>query len=142
MGDWSLLLRARKGSVFIINLLPGGNLRNNHIRLSFKKMTNRLQQLLQLSESSPNDAFLQFAIAKEYEGMNDPEQALAWYLKLKNTNPGYVGLYYHLGKLYESLDDTDNALEAYADGIEVAAKAGDQHALSELKGAKMNLEIA
>jgi tetratricopeptide (TPR) repeat protein len=130
-----------KVAFFIIILLPGGNLSNNQAGLSFKKMTNRLQQLLHLSESSPNDAFLLFAIAKEYEGMNEPQQALDWYLRLKNSQPGYVGLYYHLGKLYEITEQRDHALDAYATGIEVAAKAGDLHALSELKGAKMNLEI-
>jgi len=52
-----------------------------------------------------------------------------------------VGLYYHLGKLYEELGETDLALLTYEDGVSVAKKAADFHALSELHNAKMNLEI-
>jgi tetratricopeptide (TPR) repeat protein len=104
-------------------------------------MTNRLQHLLQLAENAPKESFILFALAKEYEGMGDEDHALKYYLKLKEADPGYVGLYYHLGKLYEQLEDTPKALDAYRQGVDVARTAGDMHALSELNGAKMNLEI-
>ena len=99
----------------------------------------RLQQLLALLESSPRDSFLLFAIAKEYEKMGDEDNALSYYLQLREADPGYVGLYYHLGKLYQRRQDLENALEAYKTGMDVAKKAGDGHALSELAGAKMEI---
>jgi len=103
-------------------------------------MSDRLQTLQGLQNDSPDDPFLLFAIAKEYEKLSDFNQALVQYLLLQEKNPGYVGLYYHLGKLYERLDQWDNALETYTKGMTVARKAGDQHALSELAGAKMNID--
>ena len=101
--------------------------------------TPRLQQLYKFLEGSPDDSFILFAIAKEYEKIGDKEKALAYYLKLKVLDPNYVGTYYHLGKLYESKEDFSTAFFTYKDGMVVAKKIGDQHAFSELAGAKLGL---
>ena len=101
---------------------------------------NRLDKLFSFLEAQPNDPFLLFAIAKEYESAGDDVNALNFYQKLQSTTPQYVGLYYHLGKLFERKNEPHNALETYKTGIEVAQKERDFHALSELKGAKMNLD--
>ena len=101
--------------------------------------SDRLQQLLSLLKNSPGDSFLIFAIAKEYEGLGDVDQALLHYCELVEHDADYVGTYYHLGKLYEKLDDPEKAFSTYKNGMEVAKKIGDQHALSELAGAKLNL---
>lgn len=102
---------------------------------------SRLTQLQNLLADSPNDAFLLFALAKEFEGNGNQEQALQHYLHLRQTSPEYVGLYYHLGKLYEQLEQAEQALEAYSEGLDQAQKAGDRHAWSELSSAKLNLEM-
>lgn len=103
-------------------------------------MSKRLPLLQQLLESNPDDSFALFAIAKEYEGMGDSQQALHFYLRLYATNPGYVGLYYHLGKLYEKTGQQPEALQAYREGMTVAGNAGDQHALGELNAARMEID--
>ncbi len=102
--------------------------------------SNRLNQLLNFLGESPNDSFILFAIAKEYEKYDERKMAFEYYLKLKQTDPKYVGLYYHLGKLYEKDAAYDAALVAYKEGIAVAKSAGDRHALGELSEAKMILE--
>lgn len=104
-------------------------------------MTKRLELLKNMLAEDPNDSFLLFAIAKEYESMDDTEQAIAHYTKLQSNDADYVGLYYHLGKIYEELEEQSKALETYKTGIEVAKKIKDQHALSELKGVLLNLEL-
>lgn len=103
-------------------------------------MSKRLEQLLQMLQNSPNEAFLRFAIAKEYEKQADWETALSYYLKIETDNPDYVGMYYHLGKTYEQLDQYEKAFLTYEKGMQVAKKAGDQHSLSELAGAKLEIE--
>lgn len=102
---------------------------------------SRLSQLQAMLNESPNDSFLLFAIAKEYESMNEREQAMRHYLQLVASDPGYVGTYYHLAKLYEKIDNPEKALETYTRGMEVARQVGDQHALAELSTAKLNLEM-
>ena len=101
--------------------------------------TPRLIQLTELLKESPNEPFILFAIAKEYEKQADHKEALAYYLRLQAADPNYVGLYYHLGKLYEKLEQLTEAFQTYTTGMEIARKLGDQHALSELAGARLVL---
>ena len=95
-------------------------------------MTKRLEQLKTMFEQNAKDAFIIFALAKEYEKSGDKEQALFYYEKLVFDAPDYVGTYYHLGKLYEIMGQTVRAMEIYEKGIAVAKSQGDHHALSEL----------
>lgn len=105
-------------------------------------MTNsRLTKLMAFLKDSPDDSFILFAIAKEHEKLGAVNTALEYYKKLTVVDPNYVGTYYHLGKLQEEAEATDEALKIYQKGIEVAKEIKDQHALSELMGAKMNLEM-
>jgi len=101
----------------------------------------RLNQLLEMYDENVTDSFLLFALAKEYEKEDHLDKALEFYLDLKNKDKDYIGLYYHLAHLYEKLDDPDIALNIFNEGIELANKQNDMHALSELKNAKMNLEL-
>ena len=103
---------------------------------------SRLNRLLEYYQSESSDAFIIFAIAKEYENSERFDKALDFYLELKKKDPEYIGLYYHLAKLYEILDKTDLAMETYEAGLNLAKKLKDFHALSELNNAKMNLEIS
>lgn len=101
----------------------------------------RLDKLLDYLKSSPNDSFLLFAVAKEYETLGQIDQALLHYTKLKESDPKYIGLYYHLGKLYERIQEEIVALRTYTEGIKLAKELGDFHALSELNTAKTNLDM-
>lgn len=105
-------------------------------------MTNsRLAKLMDFLKESPDDSFILFAIAKEYEKLGTTKEALEYYEKLTIIDPDYVGTYYHLGKLREEKEEAEAALTIYQKGIDIAKKIKDQHALSELMGAKMNLEM-
>ncbi len=100
---------------------------------------SRLEKLQSFLLESPDDSFLLFALAKEYHGAGNTEKALETYLHLQKTNEKYVGLYYHLAKLYEQLEQAQQAWNTYCKGMEVARAEGDQHAYSELVGARLNL---
>lgn len=102
---------------------------------------DRLKTLLELLDEKPNDSFLLFAVAKEYENQDNLNQALSYYLKLKEADHKYLGLYYHLAKLYESIQEDILAMKTYGEGIVLAKEIGDFHSLSELNNAKMNLEL-
>jgi len=104
-------------------------------------MSDRLNKLLDLLHESPTDSFILFAVAKEYENLNNQEEALNFYKKLFELNSAYVGLYYHWGKLLEELDQTEKALEVYSLGIDISLKLKDAHAENELRAAKYNCEL-
>ena len=101
--------------------------------------SKRLEQLFGFLQNSPEDSFLLFAIAKEYEKLENWDKALEYYLKIEAKDPSYIGLYYHLGKLYEHFQKPDTAYMTYKKGMEIAKAANDQHAYSELATAKLYL---
>jgi tetratricopeptide (TPR) repeat protein len=97
--------------------------------------STRLEKLLEFLQSDPNDPFVLYALATEYNTSNDTGKALGYYLKLTAEHPDYVGTYYHLGKLHEKLQQSEQALEVYQKGMTVARNKRDMHAFSELQGA-------
>lgn len=97
--------------------------------------STRLAKLLEFLQSDPNDPFVLYALATEYNTANDTEKALEYYLKLTTDHPDYVGTYYHLGKLYEKLQQSEQAIAVYQKGMLVARNKRDMHAFSELQGA-------
>ena len=101
----------------------------------------RLNQLLNLYKDDPKDEFVLFALAQEYQKMGETSTAINFFLNLKTQNPNYVGLYYHLAKIYVSLDEVAKATKIYSEGMDVAQRIGDLHALGELKNAKLNFEL-
>ena len=95
----------------------------------------RLAKLLEFLKNDPNDSFILYALATEYNTLNDTEKAFMYYLKLVNDHPDYVGTYYHLGKLYEKESEKEKAIEIYQKGMLAARAKRDMHSLSELQGA-------
>ena len=103
-------------------------------------MSIRLTQLQTFLEATPNEPFLLFAIAKEYEGLKDDENTKSYYEKLVTEHENYVGTYYHLGKFYERQNLISKAIETYKKGMEVAKNACEKHAYGELSTAKMMID--
>lgn len=97
--------------------------------------STRLIKLLDFLQSDPNDPFVLYALATEYNSVNDTDKALQYYLKLINEHPNYVGTYYHLGKLYQKIGQSELALDIYQKGMVTARNKKDMHAFSELQGA-------
>ncbi len=101
----------------------------------------RAEQLLELLKQQPNDSFVLFALAKEYQKANELEKALFYFKELKDKQPEYTGLYYHLGKTLELADRPDDALKVYEEGIAICLKVGAHHDKGELDGAITLLEM-
>lgn len=95
----------------------------------------RINKLKSFLENSPNDPFLQYALALEYLKIANFEEALRLFEQLIEQSPGYVGTYYHLGKLQEQLEQPQQAMITYQKGIEIATHQNDRHSASELRGA-------
>lgn len=98
-------------------------------------MNDRIGKIIDFLKTSPNDCFLNHAIALEYVKAGDESSAQKHFeINLKN-DPGYVATYYHLGKLLERLHEQVKAIAIYENGMEVAKAAKDMHTYSELQGA-------
>ena len=97
--------------------------------------TTRLNKLLTFLTTQPDDPFILYALATEYNNLNEVEKAFFYYLKLVSEHQDYVGTYYHLGKLYEREGQPGKAIEIYQQGMARARERRNMHALSELQGA-------
>ncbi|OAV46099.1 tetratricopeptide repeat protein [Lewinella sp. 4G2] len=100
---------------------------------------SRKDQIISLLKESPNDSFLLFALAKEHEKEGADAGAREVYERLVRDFPKDPGTYYHLGKLLEKMGDPAAANKVYNQGIELTRTIGEQHAMRELMGARMEL---
>lgn len=97
--------------------------------------STRLTKLLAFLANEPQDPFILYALATEYNSLKDTKQAFYYYQKLIAEHPDYIGTYYHLGKLFEQEGLAAQAVETYQAGMIRARAKGDRHAFSELQGA-------
>ncbi len=100
---------------------------------------DRLNKLLALQEKDPNNSFLYFGIAKEYESLGNPEKANEWYRRLIAQDPNYTGVYYHSAKSLVSLNRKEDAINTIEQGIQICKDRNAQHDLAELSNLKMNI---
>jgi len=92
----------------------------------------KLQAML---DRQPNDPFLLYSLGMEYRKLNDPARAVEFFDRTLRADPGYCYAYYQKGQAYESAGDAEAAKRAYREGIEAAARTGDEHARGEIQGA-------
>lgn len=94
---------------------------------------DRIARLKEFLVATPEDAFVQHALALEYIKAGDDAAARALFEDILTRDPGYVGSYYHLAKLLERSGDNEQAIAWYEKGMIAARNAGDNHALNELR---------
>ncbi len=102
---------------------------------------NRLEQLETFLKDQPTDEFLRYAIAQEHYKIGNLDTCQSMFETLVEESPEYSATYYHLGKLYEKKGQSEEAISTYKKGIEITMKNKENHALSELKSALLELEF-
>lgn len=102
-------------------------------------MTDRIEKLKAFLRQSPDDCFLNHALALEFVKLGNDKEAKILFYKNITTDPTYVASYYHLAKLLERLTQSDEAVKIYEAGMIEAKKAGDTHSYSELQSAYEDL---
>lgn len=96
-------------------------------------MTDRMDRITKMLEESPNDPFLRFARAKEWEKSADWSAALAEYAWLVDHTPEYTGTYYHYGHLLIQQNQPDLAKTIFEQGMSISLAQGDRHTHGELR---------
>ncbi len=80
----------------------------------------------------PDDAFARYCLAMELKGQGKNDDALREFQTLTEKNPTYVATYLIYGQLLVNVGRTDDARKVLERGREVAQKAGNMHAHSEI----------
>lgn len=94
--------------------------------------STRLTQLLKFLEESPDDPFIQYALALEYKA-TEPEQALHLFNQLLENHADYLPTYYQVGQFLEEQGKFEEARQRYQQGISLATLQKNTGALKELK---------
>lgn len=97
-------------------------------------MDQRFRQLSEWAAESPQDPFLQYSLAMEYE-KHYPEKAWAQYQKVLKTFPDYLPAYYMAGKCLEKREAYEEAVAVYLKGIQLAEELQELKTMRELKAA-------
>jgi len=102
--------------------------------------SSRLQQLRELLKEDPTDPFLNYGIAMELLGIGDDAGAAHEFRELTRKDPNYVPSYLMLGQTLHRLGRIDEAVAVLRDGVIVAKRVGNEHALSEMQALLAILE--
>ena len=89
---------------------------------------------------SPNDTFLLYALAMEWENEEQHEKSLEIHRQLMNNEPPYVPSFFMAGQQMANLERIDDAKQVLEAGIEQADMQGDAHAAMEMRGFLQTLE--
>ncbi len=101
---------------------------------------NRIQQLLELINEDPNDAFLHYALGLEYLAENNLHQAQQSFEKSLSLNPHYIPAYYQLGMLFYNLNHSEESLHFLKKGLEIAQQKKQLKDIAEFQSAITNIE--
>lgn len=101
----------------------------------------RLSQILKMLQTHPDDTFLHYASAIEYEKMGDFAQARQVLEGLLKIQSNYLPTYYRLGQIYEQLQETELAVDMYKAGKKLARATNDFKTEGELSEALMLLDV-
>ncbi len=94
---------------------------------------SRLVAIEAMIEKRPDDPFPRYARAMELRSQGRAADALAAYADVAARFPAYVPTYLMGAQLSAETGDVEGARSWSARGIEAAERAGDDHALSELR---------
>lgn len=96
---------------------------------------DRIEQLKTFLQSSPDDAFVQHALALEHIKRGDDAEAKELFQAVLAKNEDYTGSYYHLAKLLERTGEREAAIAVYEKGLAKCKALNETHAYNELLAA-------
>jgi tetratricopeptide (TPR) repeat protein len=96
----------------------------------------RLEAFRRFVERSPDDPFARYSLAMGQRGAGHAEAAVREFEELARRAPDYVPTYLMWGQVLETLGRAGEAAAIYEKGAEVALRARNDHARSELLQAR------
>lgn len=93
-----------------------------------------IKQLQKLLAADPSDAFVLYGLAQAFAKEGRTADALEHYDRCLASDPGYCYAYYHKARALEDAGRAEEAVTVLREGIEVARRVDDRHALSEMAG--------
>ena len=100
---------------------------------------NKIAALTEILQADPTNAFARYGLAMEHISEGNTDTALAEFTNLIQHNPDYVPAYQMSAQTLAKLGRTEDALDRLHNGIAVANRIGNQHALAEMEALRDDL---
>lgn len=94
---------------------------------------NRIKTLENYLKQTPEDPFLQYALALEYVSNGNTPEAIQLFSNLIKARPDYSATYYHYARLLAEAGAISEAVTTIKLGIEITQTEGNRHAENELR---------
>lgn len=94
----------------------------------------RLEKLLAMLRTAPDDAFCLYGVAQEYAKQGRHADAVEWFDKAIMADANGAYSYYHKARSQQALEQEPAAAVTLRAGLAAARRSGDSHATSELMG--------
>lgn len=98
-----------------------------------------IEELEKLVQQFPDKPFPRYGLAMEYKKASRLEDAVPHFREAMKLDPNYVAAWFQCGIAYQEAGKLDDARRTYEEGIAVAQRVGNGHALSELRDALASL---
>ena len=93
---------------------------------------SRIEQLKEMLEQEPEDTFLRYALAMEYDSQGNSELGMQLYRELMAQDPPHVDSYFRVAQIHVRLGESDEARTTLRKGIELARSQGMHHTAAEM----------
>jgi hypothetical protein len=95
-------------------------------------MSSRREQIEAMLADEPQDVFLRYSLAMEFQKETRHEESLAILRELMADEPPHVPSFFMGGQQLAGLQRIDDARAVLSNGIEAANQQGDAHAAAEM----------
>ncbi len=93
---------------------------------------SRLEQIVKMLETEPDDVFLNFGLAMEYVREGRPDDAVRQFDRVIELDPAYIPAHFQKGNTLIKMARPAEARAALELGIATARNIGDPHAAEEM----------
>jgi tetratricopeptide (TPR) repeat protein len=104
-----------------------------------ERAQKRLLFLEKLAREGSTDALALYGLAMEYKTAGRTEDALGAFINLRALHPDYVAMYLMCGEALSKALRTEEARAWLEEGLVVARRKGETHAVGELESALATL---
>lgn len=94
-------------------------------------MQDRLEKLLTFEKENPDDPFILYGLALEYQKI-DEDKATAYFDKLITQHADYLPAYYHFGCMLTRQGNEEKAIKVFEKGYDLALSQGDRKTANEI----------
>lgn len=93
---------------------------------------SRREEIEKMLETEPNDIFLRYALAMEFDSEGQADKSLEIYKQLMQDETPHVPSYFRVAQILAGNGETDESRKVLREGIEIARNQGDFHAAGEM----------